>query len=115
MNKNNLGIAPTLVIAIVSAVIKLSRAGYSYYDSLQQARKQQREQRYLEDQEMEQLAHLLVAQFPSVTFSEWLAYVKMTNLIYPPVYEPPTNSLDWKKYAPYAIIALIVIWVVTKK
>jgi len=115
----NLGIAPALVYAIFQVAVLAISAGKSYYDSLQEARKQQREQRYLDSQELVQLATLFQQKYPSISYSDWFDYVKLTNIIYPatsnggdgtlpPPLKPNTN------YWMYVAI-FVAILVVTKK
>lgn len=111
---SDLGIAPALVYAIFQVAVVLFQAGYTYYNGLQQARRQQREQRYLDQLEMSQLAELLVSKYPDITYDEWLDYVKATNLIYPPGNLPPLEQTDWTKYLPYAIVGVILILVIKK-
>ena len=112
----NLGIAPALVYAIFQVAVLAISAGKSYYDSLQEARKQQREQRYLNDLELKQLAELLVNKYPAVSYSEWLDYVRATNQVYPPA----TNggnipvAKSEQSYWIY-LVAFLAIMLVTRK
>ena len=114
----NLGIAPALVYAIFQVVVLAIGAGKSYYDSLQEARKQQREQRYLNDLELKQLAELLVNKYPAVSYSEWLDYVRATNQVYPVINggnipnipEPKLEQSYW-----IYLVAFLAIMLVTRK
>jgi type II secretory pathway pseudopilin PulG len=114
----NLGIAPALVYAIFQAAVLAIGAGKSYYDSLQEARKQQREQRYLNDLELKQLAELLVNKYPAVSYSEWLDYVRATNQVYPPadngeipdIPKPKSEQNYW-----IYLVAFLAIMLVTKR
>ncbi len=113
-NLGNLGIAPALVYAIFQVAVLLFQGGYTYYTGLQEARRQQRIQRYLSQLEMSQLAELLVNKYPDITYDEWLDYVKVTNQIYPGGELPEPDKTDWSRYLPYMIVGVIIVLVMKK-
>jgi hypothetical protein len=74
-----LGIAPALAAAIVTAAVTLIQMGTSYYSATQQAIKQQRLLRYLEDEEISQIAEELASRYPNATYNEWKDFERMAK------------------------------------
>ena len=110
----NLGIAPAVVVVIVQTAVTLIQMGISYYSATQQAIKQQRMQRYLEEEEISQIAEGLARQFPNATYDEWKDFVRMANMSANQD-GPPPDEKDWKQYIPYVAVGGLILILVVRR
>jgi len=105
---------PVTISTIVTRAVTFITMGLAKHDAIQQAKQQAGIQRYLQQQEMAQLASALHSRFPTVSMEDWMLAIKLEESMPQQQPVPTPEPEPSQNYLPYIVGGLILLVVMLR-
>jgi len=105
---------PVTISTIVTLAVTFITMGLAKHDAIQQAKQQAGIQRYLQQQEMAQLASALHSRFPTVSMEDWMLAIKLEESMPQQQPVPTPEPEPSQNYLPYIVGGLILLVVMLR-